>query len=388
MNGLFVVPAELDSLQKKGVTAGILDRDEQGFLNTAVTVHPFADRDRLVQLSERCPVYELKQPASPYRVLLWWQILVHLLRSTWLLLRLIRRHRIDFVRAHSPHYIALMSWVAARLAHLPFCISLHADYDKMHELDPIGGAPRVLGSRALARRLETVMLRRADRVLVISDYIGRYAMQRGAPGGRIRLFRHAIPLADFGKQQDGARARHRLVIGVVSRLSRQKFVYDIVSIAEKLRQRGVNFVIKIAGDGEERAGLLQRISEMDLARSIEILGFRSRGELVELHSECDVHLSLICGASLVEACAAGVCVVGYDVEWQSELIYSGKTGILVPEGDHDAAADAIERLAQDPVKRRRLGEAGRAAARTMFDPVSLRHARRSVYQELVSGKIG
>jgi glycosyltransferase involved in cell wall biosynthesis len=388
LNGLFIVPATFEALEKKGVVAGILDRDEQGFLSSVVTVHPFAQHDRLIRLNDRCLVYELEQPASTVRVVLWIIVVAHLVRSMRLVHRLIHDHRIHFVRAHAPDYIGLIGWVAARLGRVPFCISIHADYDKMHELDPTGGAPRVLGSRRLARGLERFLLRRADRVLVISEYIGRYALSHGAAPSDIRLFRHAIPLSDFDctRQRLLGDARRPLAIGVVSRLSRQKFIYDIVAIADSLRKRGVDIVIKVAGDGEERAGLHRAVERAGLEGAVQLIGFQSHENLARLHAECDLHLSLICGASLVEACASGVCVVGYDVEWQSELIVTGKSGILVPEGDCEAAAAAIARLSTDEAERIRLGEAGRGAARTMFEPTSLRESRRKVYRELAYGQ--
>ena len=387
LNGLFIVPTTFDALQKKGVIAGILDRHEQGLLSSVVTVHPFARHDRVIHLSDHCVVHELKQPASAARIILWCMVAAHLVRSTRLVRQLVRDHRIHFVRAHAADYVGLIGWIAARLGGVPFCISIHADYDKMHELDPVGGAPRVLGSRRLARWLERFLLGRADRVLVISEYISRYALSRGAQQSRIRLFRHAIVLSDFapGPQAKLEAALGRpLTIGVVSRLSRQKYIYDVLAIAEVLRRRGVDFVIKVAGDGEERLGLQLSIRSSGLEGVVQLLGFQGRGELAELHRSCDLHLSLICGASLVEACAAGVCVVGYDVEWQSELIVTGKTGMLVPERDCEAAAAVVAQLSGEPGTRSRLGEAGRAAAQAMFEPTLLLETRRGVYRELVA----
>jgi glycosyltransferase involved in cell wall biosynthesis len=297
----------------------------------------------------------------------------------------------DFVRAQDPYFCGLIGYLVARGTRRPFCISVHADYDKMHELDKRGGAPRIFGSRALARRLESWLLAHADRVLVITDYIARYAESRGAARDRIRLFRHVIDTATFEQVGSSGRAtaggtEDRPVISVVSRLSAQKYIDDVVDIALALRKRGVDFEIRVAGDGDERDRLERAIDRAALRDSVVLLGFQDQAALGRLHEVSVLHLSLICGASLIEACTAGICVIGYDVEWQSELIRTGETGVLVPAHDCEAAANAIEQLLRAPEERRRLGAAARAAARSMFDPQTLRGVRRGVYRDLVEGR--
>ena len=49
------------------------------------------------------------------------------------------------------------------------------------------------------------------------------------------------------------------------------------------------------------------------------------------------------------------------------MITDGADGILVPQADEQALADAFVRLAQDPQERRRLGAAARERAVREFD---------------------
>ena len=62
--------------------------------------------------------------------------------------------------------------------------------------------------------------------------------------------------------------------------------------------------------------------------------------------------------SLMEAMAHGVPVISTSTGGIPELLHDG-AGILVPPGDPDALADAIQRMALDPGQRQRVGEAGR-----------------------------
>lgn len=259
----------------------------------------------------------------------------------------------------------------------------------MHELDPVRGAPKIFGSRKLSRALETWLLGRAGLVLAITEYMARYAIERGANPVNVRIFRHITAFAEFGSRSNDFDLSESIqetppILGVVSRLSKQKYIYDLIDIASRLKARGIEFTMLVAGDGEERANLERRIKSEGLVDRIRLLGFLNENALLRLHSRTTVHLSLICGASLIEACLAACCVVGYDVEWQSEIVKTDITGILVPVGDTDAAAQAVAQLIQKPIDQRRLGEGARVAALTMFDPQKLREAHCAIYRELAA----
>jgi glycosyltransferase involved in cell wall biosynthesis len=60
-------------------------------------------------------------------------------------------------------------------------------------------------------------------------------------------------------------------------------------------------------------------------------------------------------------------VVVTDIGGTAEAVVHGETGLLVPPGDADALAGALLELAADRDRARRMGEAGRARQRELFD---------------------
>ena len=67
-----------------------------------------------------------------------------------------------------------------------------------------------------------------------------------------------------------------------------------------------------------------------------------------------------------EALAHGVPLVGFDVGAVREYLIDGQTGLLVPPGDTDALAKAIDRLLNAPEEAASMGHRGRRLVSTRF----------------------
>jgi glycosyltransferase involved in cell wall biosynthesis len=69
---------------------------------------------------------------------------------------------------------------------------------------------------------------------------------------------------------------------------------------------------------------------------------------------------------VLEAMAAALPVVSTSIAGVPEMVAEGVTGLLVPENQPGALADALERLCLDRALARSLGEAGRERAVRLF----------------------
>jgi glycosyltransferase involved in cell wall biosynthesis len=72
------------------------------------------------------------------------------------------------------------------------------------------------------------------------------------------------------------------------------------------------------------------------------------------------------GIVFLEAMYAGLPCIGPDAWAVPEMIVHGETGWLVPADDAEALAGRLIEVLQDPEQARRMGEAGRARARSYF----------------------
>jgi glycosyltransferase involved in cell wall biosynthesis len=70
---------------------------------------------------------------------------------------------------------------------------------------------------------------------------------------------------------------------------------------------------------------------------------------------------------LAEAMAMGIPVISTAISGIPELIADGRDGVLIPERDAAALADAMQQLLESPRLRAELGEAARAKICLVFD---------------------
>jgi glycosyltransferase involved in cell wall biosynthesis len=90
------------------------------------------------------------------------------------------------------------------------------------------------------------------------------------------------------------------------------------------------------------------------------------------------------GRVAAEAGAMGTPAIGTSIGGQAEIIVAGETGDIVPPGDAEALANAIEGLLQrGPEGRKAMGETAKARIREKFTTSALQKATLAVYDKLI-----
>ena len=129
--------------------------------------------------------------------------------------------------------------------------------------------------------------------------------------------------------------------------------------------RGAKLELHILGDGELRESLARLAGELGIADRVTFLGFQ-RDPFRHMRKADIFVLSSLWegfGNVLVEAMAMGAPVVSTDCpHGPGEIIKDGETGLLVPPGDDQPLAAALQRLIDDPMLRAKLGDAGQIRA--------------------------
>jgi glycosyltransferase involved in cell wall biosynthesis len=389
---MFIASSDFDSLVRKGVAGMIAERDEDGYFDEVLSVHPLAKMTRKVDIGNNHVLYEFGYDWVPTGRR--WRAIRYLLAPAYFTLvavrvnHLIRTRDVSIVRASDPYWAAIVGWMGRIGTSSRFVVSIHADWDKLHELDPRQGAPKILNSRRLAKVIEAFFLARADGVFCVRPSLARYALASGAHISKIREIPHGIDLAPFRcveplhSSQD---QRARLVFA--GRISRENYIDDVVALARLLKDRS-DLIFEILGDGIEYERISHIVrTDATLASMISMPGFVSRDYVIRTRRNATINIVLMGGYSLIEACASGVATIAYDVAWHHELIDNGVSGLLVSEGDLLGLASAVSELLDDPVLRRKIGEEGRRVAFEKHDLKRAHVARIAAYKSILSPNV-
>jgi glycosyltransferase involved in cell wall biosynthesis len=277
------------------------------------------------------------------------------LRLPFQLARLFRRERVDLVNAHDIG-ATFYAGPAARLVGIQRVV--HTDHSQ------------VLG---LTRRLSifgAVLRYGTARATTVSDHLRQFLVETlHYPAARVQVIPNGMDLSVYEKPATDRRAEFGFsaddrVIGAIGRLTEQKGMIHLVRALPALRETHPGARLLIVGDGSQRAELETEAARFGMGGRVTLTG--NRDDIPDLLRLMDVFAlpSLWEGQPLVliEAMAAGTPIVATDVGGVSEVLGSGKYGVLIPAADPVALSVALQRILDDPATSRRTAAEARAHA--------------------------
>ena len=332
-----------------------------------------------------------------------WATARAMLRSQWRLLRthplallrvwgrvlLRRRHRLTVQRLLEAGRLAVLmedrhvGWLHAHFAHgptsvahfvhlltgVPFSFSAHAK--DVYQSAPDLLRRKIRDAEFVATCTETSRRYLAELFAGQSDAVSQQA--------KIHLVYHGVDVQRFapaaGNRRADAPDASPLILAV-GRLVEKKGWPDLIAACKLLQECGLPFHCAIYGDGPLRADLQRQIGESGLSGRVVLLGACAHEQLPEIYRSATIFALAPCIAAdgdrdgipnvLMEAMASGLPVVTTPVGGILELVQADASGLIVPERDAAALADALERLLVDPPLRDRLGTAARTRVVTRF----------------------
>jgi glycosyltransferase involved in cell wall biosynthesis len=263
---------------------------------------------------------------------------------------------------------------------------LHANFSHDHALALLAlrrrGERRVVrtvhSSRSLRQRLsQGVAHRRTDGLVAVCAAHARLLVERfGVSPERVLSTRGAVDAAFF--RPEGPDLREELgiprgapVAGIVSRVKPDRRHAELVDAFREVAHRLPEARLVIVGRGEGLDEVKVRVALRGLARQVIFAGYRTGPALAAAYRTLDVAALLAEGndgtcRALLEAMASGRPGVAYRFGTPAEAVVDGVNGLLVPEGDLPALADALAETLSAPARARAMGAAARERMLSLY----------------------
>lgn len=237
-------------------------------------------------------------------------------------------------------------------------------------------------------------LRRADVVTAVCGAVADALVRDyGVERARVRVVGNGADPPDLEREWPAAR-RLRDDLGVgqfrplwvcAARLEEQKGHAVLLNALGQVKERGLDFIVVLAGEGSLRADLEHRAAAAGLGDRVRFAGqVEAVGPLLLAADAC-VLPSLWEGMplTLLEALARGRPVVASQVGGVPDVIEDGVNGRLVPAGDAAALAAVLEDFHRRPDAARRLGSTGADHMRAEFTWARVADAFEAVYDDVL-----
>jgi glycosyltransferase involved in cell wall biosynthesis len=297
------------------------------------------------------------------------------LRARLNLSRHLRHHHVQI--AHAFDFYANLTLIpAAKRARVPIVIGSH----------------RQLGDLMTSAqfRAQAAAFRWCDAVVCNSQAAADRLIATGLPSHKIAVIGNALPAEAFTpafaalpKRPGAAR------VGMVARMNhRYKNQSGFLRIAAQIHKRMPDVEFLLVGDGPLRQELENEAASLGLGTSAIFLG--ERQDMPAVLASLDVAVNTSHSESLsnviLEAMAAGLPAVAYDVGGNSELL-SHERGALIPAGNETSFADAVQNLLADSELREQLGRNAQQFVQENFGLDRVRQSYVELYVTLLQSKL-
>jgi glycosyltransferase involved in cell wall biosynthesis len=269
----------------------------------------------------------------------------------------LREFKPDVIHAH---WWIPAGWFASRTG-IPYLVTCH------------GSDVRLLERGALVRHLASQVLLRAARVTTVSRFLAQ-DLRGLLPEltGEVLVTPMPVDVSTFERGQNERKAVPPRIL-FAGNLLASKGVDLLLRAAALLSSRGIQYELKILGEGPAEPALRILALELGIDRQVIWSGFVPQHRMPGEYGVSTVTVlpsrgrAEGLGLTLVEALLAGSSVVGTRAGGIPEVVLHEETGLLAGEDAADLAHQ-IERLLTDGGLRERLTRAGKEHVLRTYSP--------------------
>lgn len=276
----------------------------------------------------------------------------------WTKLRMTKTY--DLIHAHHPIAALVMKQL---FPETPVMMTIHSSYEGElilnDKIKPDGPEHQFLTS--IYRELEE----KIDQIVTVSNSFKAYMAEYVQDPDKIGVIPNGFDQKRFRPIHHENETPQLIT---VCRLVPAKGLDTLLEACSLLKSKGQNFVLHIIGDGPIREELEKMAVDKGIYEDTIFYGYMLHPEefmpffdIFVLPSKAESF-----GSVFAEAALCLLALVGTNVGGIAEQIEDGHNGILVPPGDAQALASALEKLMADPDYRYQLARSAQEKAKKSY----------------------
>lgn len=229
---------------------------------------------------------------------------------------------------------------------------------------------RTLADRAGAERVARQVFAAARSLVAVSEGVAAYLRGKGVAPDRVHVVQNGVDPSRFTDSVTPFRPAGTEVftVGFVGTLKAWHGLPQLTDAFQRFHERHPSSRLLIVGDGPEREELVRDLAARGLSGSSHLCGAVPPADIPGWMASMDAAVApypptesfYFSPLKIFEYMAAGLPVAASRIGQIEAIIRDGENGLLLPPGDVEALAAALERLCKDRAFRMRLGRAARA----------------------------
>jgi glycosyltransferase involved in cell wall biosynthesis len=209
--------------------------------------------------------------------------------------------------------------------------------------------------------LQARVCKKADKIIVPSEYLKKIVMGWGVPEGKISVIYNGVNFKPANMSKEEARKEIGIsgnIILSAGRLAPWKGFKMLIKIMPQLLEMNQFSRLVIVGDGPEQKKLETMITNAGLNKKVYLIGAKSKDELAVYLAAADMFV-LNTGYEgfshqILEAMAAEVPIITTSVGGNLEIAKHGENTLLVEYNDEFNLVETIKMLANKPELQKKL----------------------------------
>ncbi len=279
---------------------------------------------------------------------------------------------VDIIHAHSPSLIGAASIYHCKKYGIPLVYEIRAFWEDA-AVDRGSFSEKSL--QYIIRRFhETIIIKRATKIIAISNGIKEDLIKRGIPEEKIHIVRNGVDFQKFKpvpvnnnlKRKYGC--HDKIIIGFIGSFFNFEGLQDLIFAFKKISQKNNNVILMLVGAGQMDDYLRNLTKELKITDRVIFTGHVSHDRIIDFYSVFDLLIypriskritELVTPLKPLEAMSMEKPVLMSDVDGLRELVDTDDSAMFFKAGDVDELASKCLFLCEKKPLRIKMGKKAR-----------------------------